>query len=70
MSKYNFDGIRIDTVPEVPTTFWKDFVNSAGVYAVGEVFDGDMGFIASYFDSVGATLNYPGFFTIRDTMAN
>jgi len=29
---YNFDGIRIDTIPEVPKDFWKEFAQSAGVF--------------------------------------
>jgi len=39
---YDLDGLRIDTVPEVPPSFWKEYVKSAGVYAVGEVDDGNM----------------------------
>lgn len=35
VQKYKLDGIRIDTVPEVPKWFWRQFQDSAGVYAVG-----------------------------------
>jgi alpha-amylase len=29
----------------VKTDFWTKFTNAAGVYSVGEVFDGDMNFL-------------------------
>lgn len=35
VDKYHIDGIRIDTVPEVPKWFWSQFNKAAGVYAVG-----------------------------------
>lgn len=35
ITKYHIDGIRIDTVPEVPKTFWKEFATASGVYTVG-----------------------------------
>lgn len=31
---YGFDGLRIDTVPEIEPGFWSDFVQAAGTYAV------------------------------------
>jgi alpha-amylase len=70
VQKYHIDGIRIDTVPEVPKWFWKQFQDAAGVYAVGEVFDGDMGYLAGYLGSLNAVLNYPFFFWVRDTVFN
>lgn len=70
VQKYKIDGIRIDTVPEVPKWFWSQFQQAAGVYAVGEVFDGDMGYLAGYLGSLDAVLNYPFFFWARDTIFN
>lgn len=46
VNEYKFDGIRIDTIIEVPKFFWQAFTQAAGVYSVGEAFDGDQGFIA------------------------
>jgi hypothetical protein len=31
---YGFDGLRIDTVPEIEPGFWVDFVSAANTYAV------------------------------------
>jgi alpha-amylase len=41
VKEYQFDGIRIDTIVEVPTFFWKSFTQASGVFSIGEAFDGD-----------------------------
>jgi alpha-amylase len=66
IKKYNIDGIRIDTVPEVPKWFWTEFANAAGVYQVGEVFDGRLEYVADYQNYIDAVLNYPLFFSLRN----
>eukprot|EP00026_Physarum_polycephalum_P007939 Phypoly_transcript_08011.p1 GENE.Phypoly_transcript_08011~~Phypoly_transcript_08011.p1 ORF type:complete len:464 (+),score=43.48 Phypoly_transcript_08011:118-1509(+) len=66
-SFYGFDGVRIDTVPEVDVTFWKPFQQAAGVYGVGEVYNGDVNYVASYQGPLDAVLSYPLFFTLRNT---
>lgn len=66
VSEFGFDGIRVDTVPEVHKDFWASFQASAGVYAVGEVFNGDANYIAGYAQqALDAVLSYPLFFTMR-----
>ena len=70
VSKYQLDGIRIDTIPEVPKWFWSQFSQAAGVYSVGEVFDGSMSYVGGYVGSVDGVLNYPFFFWVRDTLFN
>lgn len=32
VTKYDFDGIRIDTIPEVPKDFWSEYTAAAGVF--------------------------------------
>mmetsp|Transcript_25616 Transcript_25616/g.19374 ORF Transcript_25616/g.19374 Transcript_25616/m.19374 type:complete len:121 (+) Transcript_25616:382-744(+) len=48
VSTFNFDGIRIDTIPEVPKWFWKEFGEAAGVFQMGECFNGDNGYVGDY----------------------
>lgn len=48
IKEFKFDGIRVDTIIEVPNSFWYDFTKAAGVYSVGEVFDHDPSFVAKY----------------------
>jgi len=70
---YGFDGIRIDTTPEVPKTFWYGYVQFAGVYSIGEIFNGDVKYVSSYMSPDGplsATLSYPLFFSLRNVFAN
>lgn len=66
VSKYNIDGLRIDTIPEVPKWFWKLFADRAGVYQVGEVFDGRMDYVSDYQNYIDALLNYPLFFSLKN----
>ena len=107
---YEFDGVRIDTIPEVShggvaalvvclfsllsvldfctctlvsraglltarlspshavqvhPSFWDKFTDDIGVYCVGEVDNGDPSYVAPYQNHVGATLNYPMYWTLR-----
>jgi len=66
IQKFNFDGIRIDTVPHVKKDFWKEYAQAAGVYQVGEVLNGNIGYVSYYtHDGLDATMNYPLYFTLK-----
>ena len=58
------DGIRIDTIPEVLADFWVEYTQAAGVYSVGEVFNGDPRYVSSYQGCVDGTLNYPMYYAL------
>ena len=62
---YSFDGIRIDTVPEVPFDFWVKYVQSAGVYSIGECLNGNVDYVDHYQNAINGMLNYPLFFPLR-----
>jgi alpha-amylase len=67
VQKFNFDGIRIDTVPHVKKDFWKEYAQSAGVFQIGEVLKGDVGYVSYYtHDGLDATMNYPLYFSLRN----
>ena len=66
VSNYSFDGIRVDTVPEVKPQFWAEWAKAAGVYQVGEVFNRDYGYVGKYQGYLDATLNYPLYYALRD----
>jgi alpha-amylase len=59
VSNYSIDGLRIDTVKHVDKAFWPDFEAAAGVYAVGEVFNGDPTYTCAYQNVLSGVLNYP-----------
>jgi alpha-amylase len=48
VSTYGFDGIRIDTIPEVPKDFWSEFGAASGVFQMGENFNGDPAYVGPY----------------------
>ena len=67
VSKYNFDGIRVDTVPHVKNPFWAEYSKEAGVFSIGEVSTGLVSKIATYANyGLDTTLNYPMYYQIRD----
>ena len=53
------DGLRIDSSSEVDKAFFPPFESAAGVYAVGEVFNGDPAYVCPYQNYVSGVLNYP-----------
>ena len=67
ISKYNIDGIRIDTIMEVPKTFWDSFRNYAGVFQIGEAFNGDINYVADYQNHLDSVFNYPLYYTIQSS---
>ncbi|KAJ0415792.1 glycoside hydrolase superfamily [Aspergillus carlsbadensis] len=58
VTEYEFDGLRIDTVKHVEKDFWAAFSAAAGVYTIGEVWDGGPEYLAGYADGMDGLLNY------------
>ena len=67
---FNFDGIRIDTIPEVGKPFWAEFAAAAGVFQMGECFNGNVQYVADYQNYVTALFNYPMYYTIKDVFGS
>ena len=66
VNTYGFDGIRIDTIPEVPKDFWREYGQSAGVFQMGECFNGGSSYVGDYQNYIDGLFNYPMYYTIRD----
>ncbi|KAJ5622772.1 hypothetical protein N7490_011377 [Penicillium lividum] len=64
VSNYSIDGLRIDTVKHVQESFWPDYNDAAGVYCVGEVYDGDPAYTCPYQDYLDGVLNYPIYYQL------
>ena len=66
VEKYKLDGLRVDTVPEVPKWFWKKFNKAAGVFQIGEVFNGNVEYVHSYQGPLTSTVRpvYDGYETV------
>jgi len=63
---YDIDGIRIDTIPHVSRNFWQEFSEASGVFAVGEVLNLDLHYLASYQGPLESILNYALYAALRD----
>jgi len=64
IANFSIDGLRVDTVAEVHPDFWTSFQQAAGIYAVGEVFNGDVNYVSPYQHVLTSLLNYPLYFPI------
>lgn len=67
---FGFDGIRIDTIPEVPKDFWSEYGQAAGVFQMGECFNGDPAYVGPYQEHVTGLFNYPMYYTIKDVFGS
>ena len=65
VQKYDFDGLRLDALRHVSRIFWSEFSKAAGVFTIGEVFDFDLPYLASYQGPVDSLLNFPFYSTMR-----
>ena len=50
--------------PQVPQWFWTQYSQSAGVYTIGEVFNGDYSYVAGYQGPLDGLLNYPLYYKL------
>lgn len=56
---YSIDGLRLDSTKHVETDFWEEFIASAGVFATGEILDGDPSTYPDWIADVPGFVNYP-----------
>ncbi|KAL0474191.1 alpha-amylase [Neurospora intermedia] len=64
VSTYSIDGLRIDSVKHVEKSFWPGFESAAGVFAIGEVFQGDPAYLAPYQSYISGVLDYASYYWI------
>ena len=64
VANYSIDGLRIDTSINVDPEFFINFVDAAGVFATGEVMQGDASVACEWADTIGSILNYPIYYTL------
>lgn len=70
VSTYSVDGLRVDTVKHVEQDFWPGFNDAAGVYCVGEVFDGDQSYVCSFQNVMDGLLNYPLYYPLMGAFSS
>jgi len=64
-----FDGIRVDAARSIPKPWLAKFEQEMGVPTFGEVFVGDIDYVAEYQNYEWGVLDFPYFFTVRDVFA-
>lgn len=72
------DGLRLDTVKHVEDSYWQQFFAAGGpgdpskVWSVGEIFSGDVSFLAYYLNDIGlpSTFDFPLYFRIKDHLSS
>lgn len=59
---YSIDGLRIDAAKHVSNDFLRGFAATAGVFTIGEVYEGDVYKFCEYQDLMPSMTNYPNYF--------
>ena len=49
----------------MPKEFWSEYRTAAGVFTIGEVFNGDPKYVSGYQGALDATLNYPMYYKLQ-----
>lgn len=80
ITRYGFDGLRLDTVRHVPKWFWAEFqqaANDAGAsigqkatFCLGEAYDGRTDIVGDYQNYIDSLLSFPMYYTIKDVFGS
>lgn len=65
-----FDGLRVDAARSIPQPWLKTLEQRTGVPSFGEIFVGDINYVAPYQNYEWGVLDFPYFFNVRDTLAS
>lgn len=69
VTNVGFDGIRVDAARSIAKPWLAQLQTSTGVPNFGEVFVGDVSYVAPYQNYQWGELDFPYFFTVRDAFA-
>ncbi|RAL62812.1 hypothetical protein DID88_004654 [Monilinia fructigena] len=64
ISNYSIDGLRLDSAQQTGVKFLPGFQDAAGVYIVGEVYNGDPSWTCPYQKYLDGLMNYPAYYWI------
>lgn len=65
VDRYGIDGLRIDSVKHIEKDFHSMFEEAAGVFTLGEVYNGDPSYCLDYQHYMSGIANYPLYFWMR-----
>lgn len=64
-----FDGMRVDAARSIPKPWLKKFEQEVGIPSFGEIFVGNVDYVAEYQNYEWGALDFPYFFTVRNVFA-
>lgn len=64
VATYSIDGLRLDSAIEVDPFFWAGFGEAAGVYFVGETYNGDVDYVCDFQDYMPGVMDYPAYYPL------
>lgn len=64
VANYSIDGIRLDSALQVNFNFTPQFEAAAGMYLIGEVFNGDPDVVTPYQQYMSGLMNYPVYYDV------
>lgn len=69
ISNYSIDGLRVDAAKHVSDDFLRSFATAAGIFTVGEVYEGDVYRFCPYQELVPSMTNYPNYFPMIEAFS-
>jgi alpha-amylase len=69
IAKYTIDGFRVDAAKHVSDNFLKNFAAAAGIFTIGEVYEGDPYRFCPYQALMPSVTNYPNYFPMIEAFS-
>ncbi|ESZ90168.1 glycoside hydrolase family 13 protein [Sclerotinia borealis F-4128] len=64
VANYSIDGLRVDSAQQTGVNFFPSFQDAAGVYVIGEIYNGDPTYVCPFQNYMNGVLNYPTYYWI------
>ena len=69
IADYSIDGFRVDAAKHVSNDFLRNFAAAAGIFTIGEVFEGDATKFCPYQELMPSMTNYPNYFPMIEAFS-
>ncbi|WIA17732.1 hypothetical protein OEZ85_009247 [Tetradesmus obliquus] len=74
LQKYDFDGLRVDTVKHVGVDFWREWTKVGKRFTLGEVLNGDASTLIKYVQgpepAMNSLLNFPLYYALANVFVH
>ena len=69
VADYSIDGFRVDAAKHVSDDFLRNFAAAAGIFTIGEVYEGDPNKFCPYQGLMPSMTNYPNYFPMIEAFS-